>query len=224
LTAQKKLFTISEISKNSRNFAENLDMADWFNILRDIGIFGLALWFIQYLLNKSASRKFEVYKTELEQKTREFQATLDSKLELYKAELNIQSYKATKIYEQQLAVIIELDRKLKAMNEKALGMRLALMSNKNKDKAFADATIAHDNFRSFYRNNAILIPQETTDKLDDILKEHSTDFANCLSKYQVGNSLDFQKEAESIIVFVNEMQEAEILLKSDFKKLLGVER
>ncbi len=61
-----------------------------FNLLRDLGIFGLAMWFIQLLLSKSADRKFETYKTELDYKTREFQSTLDSKLELYRAELNLQ--------------------------------------------------------------------------------------------------------------------------------------
>jgi len=86
------------------------------NLLRDLGIFGLAMWFIQLLLSKSANRKFEAYKTELDSKTREFQATLDSKMELYKAELNLQNYKSTQIYERQLDVIIELHKKLVKLN------------------------------------------------------------------------------------------------------------
>ena len=74
------------------------------NLLRDLGIFGLAMWFIQLLLSKSADRKFESYKMELDHKSREFQATLDSKIELYRAELNLQNYKSTQIYERQLVV------------------------------------------------------------------------------------------------------------------------
>ncbi len=38
------------------------------DLLRDLGVFGLAMWFIQMLLSKSADKKVESYKTELNQK------------------------------------------------------------------------------------------------------------------------------------------------------------
>jgi hypothetical protein len=86
-------------------------------LLRDIGILGLAMWFIQHLLTKSADKKFESYKTELDQKTREFQTLLGSKLELYKYKLNLQNYKATQVYEKQLNIFIELHKRLRTMNK-----------------------------------------------------------------------------------------------------------
>lgn len=69
-------------------------------LLRDLGVFGLFMWFIQMLLSKSASRQFEGYKNDLNKTLIEHQTLFDSRLELYKTELNLQNYKATKIYEQ----------------------------------------------------------------------------------------------------------------------------
>src|SRR5690554_7557025 len=98
-------------------------------LLRDLGIFGLFMWFIQMLLSISASRQFEGYKNDLNKTLIEHKTLFDSRLELYKTELNLQNYKATKIYEQQLSIIIELHKKLLILNQEMAVMIVVRMKN-----------------------------------------------------------------------------------------------
>lgn len=202
-------------------------------LIRDLGVFGLAMWFIQMLLSKSADKKFESYKTELDQKTKEFQFFLDSKLETYKIELTLQNYKATKVYEQQLDIIIELHRKLRILNSKMALISVALMkyiiekTDENERKVndqFADAIISYDDFFSFYQNNLIFIPQRIIDIISNVLGEYSRNIISYVERRGTENDITFQQAYESSQKITNEIKQAIDLLSFEFKSLLGVEK
>ena len=204
-----------------------------FKLLGDLGVFGLAMWFIQMLLSKSADRKFERYKTELDQKSREFQLFLDTKLETYKVELNLQNYKATKIYEQQLNIIIDLHKKLTILSRKMAIIPVVLMKNitektneteKKEIDTVADAMIAYDNFLLFYQDNLIFFPQNIVDKTNSIIGEYSQTFISYVSKKGTENEITFQQALESGTKITNEIKQALDLLTYEFKNLLGVEK
>jgi rhamnose utilization protein RhaD (predicted bifunctional aldolase and dehydrogenase) len=200
-------------------------------LLRDLGVFGLLMWFIQLLLSKSADRKFETYKSELSQKTQEFQSLLDSKLELYKVELNLQNYKATKIYEQQLSIIIELHRKLIKLNQTMAMMSVALMtiveSNEVTEKKEVDqvakAGVCYDDFNAFYQDNIIFIPTNTTNKIDNIIREYSQNFSSYISQRGTKNEITFEQARNIAQKIINEIKPALEQLTFDFRRLLGVE-
>jgi len=204
-----------------------------FELLGNLGIFGLAMWFIQLLLSKSADRKFERYKSELDQKTNEFQFFLDSKLETYKNELNLQNYKANKIYEQQLTIIIEIHKKLTILNRKMAIMPIVLMKNiterteeteKKEIGAVSEAIIAYDEFLSFYQDNLIFIPQNIVDKINGILKDYSQNVLSYITKKGTENGITFEQALASAERIPIEIKQALDLLTFEFKSLLGVEK
>jgi hypothetical protein len=204
-----------------------------FELLGNIGIFGLAMWFIQMLLSKSADRKFEKYKSELDQKTKEFQFFLDSKLETYKVELNLQNYKTTKVYEEQLTIIKELHKKLTALNKKMAIISVVLMKNiaerteeteKKEIDTVSEAIIAYDDFLLFYQDNLIFIPQNIVDKINGILTDYSQNFVSYVSQKGTNNEITFQQALTSANRILHEIKQALDLLTFEFKNLLGVEK
>lgn len=204
-----------------------------FELLKELGVFGLAMWFIQMLLSKSADRKFERYKTELDQKSREFQLFLDSKLETYKVELNLQNYKAIKIYEQQLYIIIDLHKKLTILSRKMAIIPVVLMKNitektneteKKEIDTVAEAEMVYDNFLLFYQDNLIFMPQNIVDKTNSIIGEYNQNFISYVSKRGTENEITFQQAFDSGKRITNQIKQALDLLTHEFKNLLGVEK
>ncbi len=198
----------------------------------EVLVFGLVMWVIQLLLLKSANRKFESYKTELNQKTKEFQFLLDSKLQTYRMELKLQNYKETKVYEQQLTIIIDLHKKLTVLHKKMVLISIALKQRiseqteeyeKKELESVADASITYDDLLLFYQDNLIFIPQNTVDTIDTILQEYSQNFANYIKQRGTINDITFEQALESESKINGEIKEALNLLTCEFKRLIGVE-
>ena len=206
----------------------------FFEILRDLGIFGIAAWFLQHLISKSADRKFETYKSELDQKAREFQALLDSKLELYKIELNLQNYKSTKIYEQQLLIIIELHKKLIDLNRSMLEMTgwneitgMPEEEIQQKENEQIDSTArTYNEFMSFYQDNLIFFPQKTVEKIDYIRTEYFNSFHDYTfgKKFGITSEFTFKQAVEASKKIRDVIQPAIEQLVNDFRNILGVNK
>jgi len=202
-------------------------------LLRDIGFFGFFMWFLQMLLSKSANRQFETLKNELNKNSIEHQSLFDSKLELYKTELNLQNYKSTKIYEQQLMIIIELHKKVLILNQEMAVMIIVRMKNiaemtsetEEKDTSqLAKTSFHYDDFRKFFQENILFIPQNTANKIDMILKEYMRSLMDLITKKGTKNDLAFEEVHSLALKLETEIQEAIDVLKTDFRKLLGVEK
>ena len=201
------------------------------NLLRDLGIFGLAMWFIQLLLTKSADRKFETYKAELDHKTREFQATLDSKMELYRAELNLQNYKSTQVYERQLNVIIDLHKKLTRLNRE-MQIMTAFMKPIIKDakeeetERIKNAGEAYNEFMLFYHDNLIFIPKHTVEKLNILRDDYWSSFNDYTFGLNYGgrDKFTYEKSKEAGDRVKVKIQPAVDQLVADFRQLIGIEQ
>jgi len=200
------------------------------NLLRDIGVFGLAMWFIQLTLTKSADRKFETYKTELNHKTREFQALLDSKMEFYRAELNLQNYKSTQTYERQLNVIIDLHKKLSKLNREMQAMTAFIKevhedSEQEEAERIKKAGESYNDFMEFYLDNLIFIPKNTVDKLDSVRNDYFNSYMDYTLGRQFGTEPKFtyQKFKEASNRVKDKIQPAVNQLVIDFRELIGVE-
>ncbi len=199
-------------------------------LLRDVGIFGLAMWFIQHLLTKSANRKIESYKTELDHKTREFQALLDSKIELYKAELNIQNYKSTKIYESQMKVIVELHKKLVTLS-KEMQIMTTLLNQVIKDaeteeiERINNAGKAYYDFFNFFHENKIFLPQSINEKIHVISDDYWDSFNDYTfgKNYEFKSSFTYEKSIQASKKIRDQIQPAVDSLISHFRLLIGVE-
>ena len=204
---------------------------DILELLRDIGVFGLAMWFIQLIISKSADRKFESYKTELDHKTREFQATLDTKMELYRAELTLQNYKATQIYERQLNAIIDLHKKLvtlnNAMREMTVFMKPVIKdAEQEENERIKKAGEAYNDFMLFYQDNKIFIPQDTVDQLEKVRNDFFSSYMDYTfgQRFGISDKFSFEKAKEAGDRVQQTVQPAVDQLVSDFRELIGIEK
>jgi hypothetical protein len=201
------------------------------HLLRDLGIFGLAMWFIQLLLTKSADRKFETYKVELDHKTREFQATLDSKMDLYRAELNLQNYKSTQVYERQLNVIIDLHKKLTRLNREMQIMTAFLKpvikdAEQEETDRIKNAGDAYNDFMLFYHENLIFIPKHTVDRLHSLRDDYWSSFNDYSFgwNYGIRDKFTYEQSKEAGVRVKEKIQPAVDQLVTDFRQLIGVEK
>lgn len=200
-----------------------------FELLRDIGIFGLAMFFIQLIISKSADRKFESYKSELDSKTREFQTTLDSKLELYKAELSLQNYKSTQAYEKQLESIIILNEKLSHLNREMIAMTSFLKTvekdfDKEEKERISKAAKLYDEFIVYYDAHKLFYPEFTAQKIEKIRNDFFTSFIDYTFSFEIGykdkQTMRLAREASGRIQ--KEIPPAIESLISDFRDLIGI--
>lgn len=166
---------------------------DIIELLKELGIFGTAMYFIQLMMSKSADRKFEAYKDELGQKTREFQVKLDTKLELYKSELNLRNYKSTKTYEKQLDSILTLNKKLSNLNRDMIAMT-AFMKTIVKDAEKEEleriniAANRYNDFIKYFDGHKIFYPPKTVEKIEQIRNDFFTSYLD----YTLGHELGFK--------------------------------
>ena len=116
----------------------------WLQLLRDIGVFSIATFFIQHFMNNSANRKMErykqelnfnarksqldldadleKYKQELDFNTRTNQLALDSNLENYKSEISLLLHKQTVLHEKRSVVIDEMYKHVVTLQSAMLQM------------------------------------------------------------------------------------------------------
>jgi hypothetical protein len=203
-------------------------MNNIYDVLKEIGVFGLAMWFIQLLITKSTDKKFELYKMELEHKTREFQSSIDNKFENYKAKLNLNNYKSTKIYEKQLDAIIDLHRKLANLHMAmqamtALFKQVVDTFEKDEEIKIKKVIDTYNDFLLFYEENKIFLPEKTIEGLDKIRNDYYSAFIDYTHGKQYV-SIDI--EARSSMRQANEKVNNEIspnlkLLIEDFRRLIG---
>ena len=204
---------------------------EWIDLFENVGLFGIASGFITWMLNKSSDRKIELYKAQLELESKNFQLTLDSKLEIHKTELGIQSYKSTKVYEQQLASLVELYKLLSDLNFKMVGLTRTFKQiitdfNTEEQERIKQAAEAGFDFQECYRKNKIFFPKNLTDKIDQIQSEYLTSYNQHVIAYQMGDGdkkflMDEIKKVNETVSNVIQPMVEEII--TDFRILIGVQ-
>ncbi|WP_347156432.1 hypothetical protein [Pontibacter chitinilyticus] len=201
-----------------------------FELLRDIGVFGLAMWFIQNLLSKSADRKFESYKTELDHKSREFQLDLDARLEQQKYELTLHNFKATQVYEKQLSVIDELYKKLILLNSDMQEMTAALQlviedPEKEEQERIKKAGTAYEAFLQFYTQNKLYIPKTAIAKIENVRNDFFDSYWDYTFRRGAapGEAFTYERAKAAGVRIKENIQPAINQLEDEFRQLLGVD-
>jgi hypothetical protein len=212
---------------------------DFFAFLTNIGIFGLAAFYIQRIIIHSGNTKLAAYKTELDRKTREmqvdldnrskeFQSSLDSKMETYKAELNFSHYKSTKVYENQLNVIKTTYQLLMVLNDNMIILTAVIKHVPSEGefqhqqvKESQEAHRAHKEFRDFYVANEIFFTEELVKELDTITAEYIKSYVDYTMHLHFGkDESTFSKMREASMAVENNIPPILKRLKSEFRKLL----
>ena len=134
---------------------------------------------------------------------------------------------------QQLSIIIELHKKLLTLNQEMAVMIIVRMKHltekttesEEKDLGQIAKTGAfYDDFLKFFQQNILFIPQDTANKIDSIIKEYISNILSLITKKGTSNDLSLEEVNALIIKLSTEIKEAIEVLKTDFRKLLGVEK
>lgn len=148
----------------------------WFEVCRDIGVFGIAAFIIQRIIENSSTKKLEKYKQELDFTIRSYQLTLDTDLERYKSELNLHLTRQTTLHDKRLTIIDEMYKKLVNLDS---GMRAMTgiqpiyedVEKENQERV----NTAQKNFaeyNNYFLYNKLYFKKQTSDLLENIRKEY----------------------------------------------------
>jgi hypothetical protein len=199
-------------------------------LLRDLGIIGLVVWLIKELISRSANRKFESYKSEIEQRTREFQSTLDSKLEAYKSELTLANFKATQLHQKRLNVILELHQKMielsRTMHEMTAFLKPIIEdAEKEESERIKGAGDAYNEFMKFFFDHKIYLPKEIADKIEEIRSGYFDSYSEYTFGRRTGikSEFTFEKSKAASKIVREKLQPAIEEIESEFRHLIGAE-
>lgn len=214
------------------------DNLSWLNLLKDVGIFSIASFFIQRMINGSADRKLEKYKHELDIATRLHQSTLDSSLERFKGEIALHLTKQTSLHERHLKIIDKMYKKLveldSAMRDMTATMKFVFEDFEKEDaKRIERSQNAFNEYVNYFLLNKLYFTEDVCILLEKIATDYRS--ANWdyfepqrLSTFTGGKpSADGYKEAVRIARGASEKVATEIpktlkLLEIEFKRLLGI--
>tara|TARA_B100000787_G_scaffold72483_1_gene53326 strand:+ start:253 stop:828 length:576 start_codon:yes stop_codon:yes gene_type:complete len=181
----------------------------------EIGIFAIAAFFIQKLIEKSANKRLEEFKSTL--------ALLQSK--------------QTSLHNKRLEIIEELYNKLVELNS-AMAILTSPLKQTSGDfkeyekKLTENASTSYNSFNSFYQKNKIYFKENTNEIIDEILNSFHTAFwdynqFNFYKEAGVTNTDDIIKSREkmrdSYTSVKDEIPKVRKKLEDEFRKLLGVE-
>jgi hypothetical protein len=180
----------------------------------EIGIFAIAAFFIQKLIEKSANKR----------------------LEEFKSTLSLLQSKQTSLHNKRIEIIEELYNKLVELNN-----AMAILTNpaKQTNKDFEEyekeltenASSSFNSFNSFYQKNKIYFRENTNEIIDEILTGFNNAFwdyneFNFYKKSGVTNQDEIiksrKKMRDSYISVKDEIPKVRKKLEDEFRKLLGV--
>lgn len=197
-------------------------------LLRDWGLFAGTIWLVQHLINKSTTKNIEKYKSKLSEETKEFQLKLDFDLENYKEKLNFETFKATRLHERRLNVILELHKKLITLNRNMLEMTAFMkeIHTDNPEQEEVDrikkAAESYNDFMLYLQENSIFIPESTEKNLDQIRNDYFESYSDYTFGRKFGISdFTYKKSSEAGERVKGKISDAVIKLKSDFRELIG---
>ena len=185
------------------------------NIGSEIGIFAIAAFFIQKIIENSSNKR----------------------LEEFKSTLSVLQSKQTSLHNKRLEIIEELYSKLWELNNSMSILTNPLkQANKNFEEyeknLIENASSSFNSFNIFYLKNKIYFKENTNQIIDDILKGFQSAFwdYNEFNFYKEAGVTDRdqlvksrQKMIDSYKSVKDEIPKAQKKLEDEFRKLLSVE-
>ena len=180
----------------------------------EIGIFTIAAFFIQKLIEKSANKR----------------------LEEFKSTLSLLQSKQTSLHNKRLEIIEKLYNKLVELNN-AMAILTHPLKQTSKDFEESEkeltetASSSYNSFNSFYQKNKIYFKENTNEIIDEILEGFHTAFwdynqFNFYKQTGVTNQDEIiksrKKMRDSYISVKDEIPKVRKKLEDEFRKLLGV--
>lgn len=202
---------------------------EWISLLRDIGVFGLAVWCIQRIIINSANRKFELFKAEIEKDNKKYQSKLDASLESHKTQLNILTLKNIKLHELRLGILAELYEKISVLNMDMKELTVIIKEErgnyeKEEKGRIENAVYSYNDFSKYYEKKKIFFLPTTAELIDE-LKNHYFDSLRDYTytkKIKLSDEFNYELLKKSWNKIKDEVPKILVKLESDFRELLGV--
>lgn len=211
-------------------------MINWNDILQNLGIYGLLTggitWLLKSLGQNLIDRRFKAFEKELEIKSREYQAGLDTDLESHKAKLNIEHTQYLKLHERRLEIMVEIYKKIAEL-DRTMYIMTAIMKpippgkdiNEMEQEQINAANDAYQNFKTFYQDNKIFFNEETCKLLDTLQTMYWDSLWDGTVRQRIG-STDFKFNYENAKKASDTVREhippVRQNLEKEFRTILGV--
>lgn len=152
---------------------------DVLQILKDLGIFGFAVWGIQKIISNSSERKFADYKSLIDQQLLSYKNKYDLQIENHRSELKLLNDRLGSLHSERLDIIKKLNDKLVKLNSamvRLVSIR-PVHPDKNEDKKIeekilADTQSTYADYNNFILFNKIYFDKPFADKLEQIRKDY----------------------------------------------------
>ncbi len=214
------------------------ETSSWINLLRDIGVFGIAATAIKVVLDNSSTRKLEKYKQELSFSTKEYELSLNSNFEKYKSEITLFLNKQNKLHEKRLVIIDEIYVLLvnlhSAMKQMTAFMKPIIEdAQKEEDERVVQAQKAFADYNNYFLYHKLYFSKETCALLDNLrIEYYSANYdyfePKRLEEWTRGNASPqgrkaaYEKAHAASDRIATEITATLNRLEDDFRKLLGV--
>lgn len=196
----------------------------WFEVLRDIGVFGVAAFIIQRIIEHSSTKNLEKYKQELDFTIRGYQLTLDTDLERYKSELNLHLTWQTTLYDKRLTIIDEMYKKLVTLDSamRAMtGMHLVYEDAEKENQERVDAAQkAFADYNNYFLYNKLYFSKTVSDLLENIRKEYYSANFDFFEPKRLQSFTGGQPSKEGYRAAVETSQATSKRIQNDIPKIL----
>lgn len=209
---------------------------NWGQILSDLGVFGLVVggitWLLKVLGQHFMDKRFKAYEKELDIKSQEYQAKLDTNLESHKAELNIQHTQYLKLHEKRLEIVAELygklselDMEMRVLTSPMKPLPQNQTAEEQDNEHIESSKSAYIKFREFYNKNKIFFSENDCSLVDDLILKYTSALLDGSSRYRLGKSnadfnfQNFLKAVETVHTHIPPIMQS---LEKEFRNTLGV--
>jgi hypothetical protein len=197
----------------------------WFEVLRDVGVFGIAAFVIQRIIEHSSTKNLEKYKQELDFTLRSYQLTLDTDLERYKSDLNLHFTRQTTLHDKRLSIIDEMYKKLVNLDSgmRAMtGMHLVYEDAEKEDQERVDtAQKAFAEYNNYFLYNKLYFNKEISTLLENIRKEYFSANFDFFEPKRLQSFTGGRPSEGGYRAAVETSQAASKKIRDDIPKILG---
>lgn len=159
-----------------------------FELLKDLGIFGFIVWGVQRVINNSADKKMEVFKSEIELKAKNFQYALDIQRDKLQQGIEEIKYKNTKLHDKQAEAITSIYKMLVQLNTSIrafISPRYVPIDEQQQQeeerKQLSDIKDEFDTLSHNFESNRILFSEDMCTSIEALLEEFKTKMLDYLS-------------------------------------------
>lgn len=193
---------------------------------------GLIVWLVQKTFESYMTKRFEVYKSELQLKSNEHKLTLDKDLKDYESKLNLFISKSNLLHQRRLDILSELYQKLVFLNRTMFEMtRLVKFVYEGEDndasenKRIMDAGLAYNDFSEYFDKNKIYFSTDICDLIVKLKKEFWESYNDYTfrSKFNMPPSdMTYQQAKDAAKKIDDDVPKILEIIEEEFRKLVGV--